>query len=69
MHHNTGKAKSGKVCPLCGKTNTLSMTTMAIQILKIVGYPIEKSIYTPGSFNRFEMEAIYNFVLSIHEAK
>jgi len=63
MNHNTGKAKTSGVCPFCGKVNTLSMTAMASEILKAIKYPKEKSIYSAAAFNRFEMAALYDFVM------
>ena len=48
-------------CPTCGN-EFISKPKMAKEILEIINYPHEKSIYSNGVFNYYEMRAIYNYI-------
>ena len=50
-------------CPLCGHDNYKSKAEMASAILKKIGYPEKKLIYSDGNFSRYEMLAVYRYVV------
>lgn len=52
----------GDKCPLCGQGVYIKKAQMACEVLEMIKYPIKKSVYSDGTFNRFEMQAIYNFI-------
>jgi len=55
--------KDTGTCPLCGHDNYKSKAEMASAILKKIGYPEKKSIYSDGNFSRYEMLAVYRYVV------
>lgn len=47
----------------------MSKAKMVSEILTMVGYPREKSIYNDGTLSREEMAAVYNFIKRAKEHK
>jgi len=52
-----------KICPYCkGGGFMMSKAKMIAEILKIVGYPEKKSIYSDGGMTREEVFAVFSWV-------
>lgn len=45
----------------------LSKPKMTVAILKMIGYPKEKSPYNDGTFNKQEMFAIHRYILKTRQ--
>jgi len=57
-----GKERISDRCPYCF-SKLISKPKMAHEILKMINYPEEKSIYNSGVFTRGEMYAIYRYIV------
>lgn len=44
------------------KRMELSKSKLASEILLLIGFGKKKSIYSDGNFNKYEMQAIYNYI-------
>jgi hypothetical protein len=52
-----------KICPYCkGGGFMMSKAKMISEILKIVGWPEKKSIYSDGNMTREEMFAVFTWI-------
>jgi len=52
-----------RICPYCkGGGFMLSKSKMISEILRIVGYPEKKSIYSDGSMTREETFAVFSWI-------
>ena len=55
--------KKTGICPYCGE-KVKSKAIMAKEILEMIGFKGDKSIYNDGTFNATELAAVYCYIKS-----